>query len=64
MSNWQQEGQGGGAAEEGGSTGGGTEEGGSMGGGDEGGSSDKPADVDWDETESSPHAGEEGQEPV
>jgi hypothetical protein len=22
------------------------------------------SDVDWDETESSPHAGEEGQEPV
>jgi hypothetical protein len=31
---------------------------------DEGGPSDKPADVDWEETESSPHAGEEGQEPV
>jgi hypothetical protein len=28
---------------------------------DEGGPSDKPADVDWEETESSPHAGEAGQ---
>ena len=28
---------------------------------DEEGPSDRPADVDWEETESSPHAGEAGQ---
>jgi hypothetical protein len=28
------------------------------------GASDRPADVEWEESESSPHAGEEGQEPV
>jgi hypothetical protein len=31
---------------------------------DEGGPSDVPADIDWEETEASPHEGEEGQEPV
>lgn len=31
---------------------------------DERGPEDRPVDVDWDETESAPHAGEEGQEPV
>lgn len=72
MSNWQQEGQGGGAAEGGDSMGGGTEESENESPRedapnptqeaiDEGGPSDKPADVDWEETESSPHAGEAGQ---
>jgi hypothetical protein len=31
---------------------------------DEEGPEDRPVDVDWEETESSPHQGEEGQEPV
>jgi hypothetical protein len=31
---------------------------------DEGGPSERPADVEWEETEPSPHQGEEGQEPV
>lgn len=28
------------------------------------GASNRPVDVEWEESESSPHAGEEGQEPV
>jgi hypothetical protein len=31
---------------------------------DEEGTSDRPADVDWEETEASPHEGEEGQQPA
>jgi hypothetical protein len=31
---------------------------------DEGGPSDQPVDVEWEETESPPHQGEEGQQPV
>ena len=31
---------------------------------DEEGTSDRPVDVEWEETESSPHEGEEGQEPA
>jgi hypothetical protein len=31
---------------------------------DEGGPSDQPVDVDWEETEPTPHQGEEGQQPV
>jgi hypothetical protein len=31
---------------------------------DEEGTSDQPVDVEWEETEVSPHEGEEGQEPA
>jgi hypothetical protein len=31
---------------------------------DEEGTSDRPVDVEWEETEPSPHEGEEGQEPA
>jgi hypothetical protein len=31
---------------------------------DEEGTSDRPVDADWEETEPSPHEGEEGQEPA
>jgi hypothetical protein len=31
---------------------------------DEEGTTDRPVDVDWEETEASPHEGEEGQEPA
>ena len=31
---------------------------------DEEGTSDQPVDVEWEETEPSPHEGEEGQEPA
>jgi hypothetical protein len=74
MSDWQQEGQGGGAAEESGSNGGGMEEEQSENEApredapnptqeaiDEGGASDQPVDVGWEETTSSPHEGESGQ---
>jgi hypothetical protein len=31
---------------------------------DEEGEKDRPADLDWEETEASPHEGEEGQQPA
>jgi len=31
---------------------------------EEGAASDRPVDVEWEETEASPHEGEEGQEPA
>jgi hypothetical protein len=31
---------------------------------DEEGTSDRPVDLDWEETEASPHEGEEGQQPA
>ena len=74
MSDWQQQGQGGGAAEESGSNGGSMEEGQSESEApredapnptqeaiDEGGASDQPVDIGWEETASSPHQGESGQ---
>jgi hypothetical protein len=74
MSDWQQEGQGGGAAEEDGSNGGGMEEAESGNEApredapnptqeaiDEEGPSDKPADIGWEDNEPSTHAGEGGQ---
>ncbi len=80
MSDWQQQGQGGGAAEESGSNGGGVAEGQSENEApredapnptqdaiDQDGPSDKPADVGgWEDNEPSTHAGEAGQasEPI
>ena len=74
MSDWQQQGQGGGAAEESGSNGGGMEEGQSENEApredapnptqeaiDEGGASDQPVDIGWEDNEPSTHAGEAGQ---
>ena len=31
---------------------------------DEEGTTDRPVDVEWEETEASPHEGEEGQQPA
>jgi hypothetical protein len=73
MSDWQQQGQGGGAAEESGSNGGGMEEGQSENEAPredapnptqetiDDGASDQPVDIGWEETASSPHQGESGQ---
>lgn len=74
MSDWQQQGQGGGAAEESGSNGGGMEEAESeyeapredapnptQEAIDQDGPSDRPVDIGWEETASSPHQGETGQ---
>jgi hypothetical protein len=74
MSDWQQQGKGGGAAEESGSNGGGMEEAERESEApredapnptqeaiDEEGPSDKPVDIAWDDNEPSTHAGEAGQ---